>query len=309
MIRNKERNRICAKPEIEKKYKKKRTDKLKLIQEINKDLYLWAKGLPSRIETPGDEIDFPLSYFDNEEEKEEIIDVQMPWMLFTKVANNNHYIVEDMFEEIGEVGELTEFVVNRMGQIKRFRYKDYTPVRDLECDYEYFLDNGKRDLLKEKIKFDVSGDYKYLLYGYEKFMMIEKLFVRDAIWYLSYARTDIAIEYGDNEEMGYSGGFVDEDDIEDYFDEYTDKSDIDLFTYLFNRMCRMNINICVFSSDNIDIVFSNKIDFHLYMTGEQHVIAFGVADYKNIDFTRVSVDKKEIFVYTNGRLLIRKEIG
>lgn len=54
--------------------------------------------------------------------------------------------------------------------------------------------------------------------------------------------------------------------------------------------------------------FSNKTDFNLLMTNDQSVVAFGDADYEYMDFSRIYVAQKEVFVYTNGRLLMRKEV-
>lgn len=101
---------------------------------------------------------------------------------------------------------------------------------------------------------------------------------------------------------------VDEDDIDDFFYENPEKNEIDLFTVLFNRMCGININICVFSSDNINIVFTNKTDFSLLMENGQNVLAFGKAEYESIGFSSVRTNRKEVLIYANGRLFIRKDI-
>ena len=71
----------------------------------------------------------------------------------------------------------------------------------------------------------------------------------------------------------------------------------------------MNINTCVFSSDNVNVVFSNKTDFSLLMLQDRNMIAFGEAEYEYMDFPRVCVDRKELFVYANNRLLFRKVVG
>lgn len=326
------RNSIRLKSEIVKKFKKKRTNKLALIQDINKDLYTWAKSLPYR--TSLDDLDdvgirFPESYFDEEVTTDEVIDVQNPWILFTKATDGCKYTVADFFNEIEPVGRLSELIVNRSGQIRRFRDEDYA-FSQLHSEHSGYL--------KDKIKFDISGDYKYLLCGYEPYVMIEKIRTGDAVWYLSYARTDIAIEYGDgdgcsrtdtfieeddiyehteklpgkiapgNKALDYTDTLFDEDDISDFADEHPDATELELFTYLFNRMCRIHINTCVFSADNVNIIFSNKTDFNLLMTNDQAVVAFGSADYEYMDFSRIHVEQKEVFVYTNGRLLMRREV-
>ena len=167
-------------------------------------------------------------------------------------------------------------------------------------------------------------------------MTIEMLAVGEAIWYLAYARTDIALERGDEAACGYIDDFdyedddyedsppnksgirrktreytdnlFDEDDITDFFADNPDATEIDLFSFLFNRLSRMNINTCVFSSDNVNIVFSNKTDFSLLLLQDQNVFAFGEAEYEYMDFPRVSVDREECFVYANGRLLMRKDV-
>lgn len=313
------RNCIRLKPDVVQKFKKKRTNKLALIQAVNKDLYAWAKSLPNRSLSDIKAIDLPADYFDKEVERDEVIDVQKPWILFAKAAEGCRYTADDFFNEIEPDGQLTELIVNRSGRIKKFCERDY-------ASYE------SSSFLRGKIEFDVSGDYRHLLVGYEPYATIEKLLIGEAGWYLSYARTDIAVEYGDAagqpriddfEEFDddYPGKGVvvakmpahietlfDEDDIEDFKDEHPDKSEIDLFAFFFNRMCRMNINTCVFSADNINIVFSNRTDFSLLMTNEQNVFAFGDADYEYMDFSHIHVERKEVFVYANGRLLLRQEV-
>lgn len=326
------RNCIRLKPEITRKFKKKRTNKLALIQEMNRDLYRLAKSLPYR--TSLDDLDiigikFADNYFEKEIVTDEVIDIQKPWILFTKVADGCKYTVSDFFNEIEPVGSLSELIVNRSGHIRRFRDQDYTSPR-LHAEHSSYL--------KDKIAFDISGDYKYLLCGYEPYIMIEKIRAGDAVWYLSYARTDIAIEYGDSDGGSYTDAFVDEDDIDEYvekcfskiasdskaldytdtlFDEddiadfgeeHPDATELDLFTHLFNRMCRAQINTCVFSTENVNIIFSNKTDFSLLMTKDQAVVAFGQADYEYMDFSQIHVAQREVFVYTNGRLLMRKEV-
>lgn len=324
------RNRICVKPDIIKKYKKKRTNKLDLIQVINRDLYAWAMRLPAKISVVYPRIDFTEDYFDQEVESDEIIDVQLPWILFAKASKGCSYTADDFFNEIERTGELTELIVNRAGRMKRF------------CESDYILNNGMHTnnsaILTEKIKFDISGDFHILLCGYEPYITTERLLIGEASWYLSYARTDIATTYGDAEEVTYQDysfkeeddeeiqhdyptnkiacrklqlqheSLFDEDDIVDYFDEHPNNHELDLFAYLFNRMCAMNINICVFSADNVNIIFSNRTDFSLLMTEEQNVIAFGKADYEFMDFSRIYVNKKEALIYANGRLLTRKEL-
>lgn len=322
------RNCIRVKPDVIKKYQKKRTNKLELIQAINRDLYAWAIHLPTRIPVVNPKISFAADYFDQEVECDEVIDVQMPWILFTKSSKGCGYTADDFFNEIESHGELTELIVNSAGRMKRFCANDFA-LNGMPANNAAFL--------RDKIKFDISGDFRFLLCGYEPYMTIERLLVGEASWYLAYARTDIATEYGDAEEVTYqdysfeeddealkydhlttkvscrklqlqSENLFDEDDIADYFDEHPNDHELDLFSYLFNRMCAMNINICVFSADNVNIIFSNRTDFSLLMTEEQNVIAFGKADYEFMDFPRIYVDKKEAFIYANGRLLMRKEL-
>ena len=322
------RNCIRLKPEIAKKFQKKRTNKLKLIQEVNKDLYRWAKSLPFKSEPQVKAIEFPDEYFDQEVEDEEVVDVQKPWLLFTKSSRNNGRTIDDFFQEIEESEELTEIIVNNLGRVKRFDNKDYS-------------NNQNRNLLKSKIEFDISGEYKCFLCGYEPYMMIEKLFVGNTNWYLAYARTDLAVkssggdeylstekyiddediddfededyddiieDYVTNNAIHQIEPLVDEYDVEDYFDEHRGGNDIELFTHLFNRMCRMGINICVFFADNINIVFTNKTDFSVLMADGQSAFAFGEADYDDIEFLHINIEKKEYLIYGNGRLLMRKEL-
>lgn len=323
------RNCLCVKTEFAKKFKKKRTNKLELIREINKELYRWAKTLPTRDAPAYQKVDFPDSYFEKEVVCDDLIDIQRPWILFAKSAEGNRYIATDFLSEIDCTGPLTEFIVNRSGRIKRFCEQDYLSYR---------THVGSSSPLKDKIEFDVSGDYRHLSLGYEPYVMIERLLIGESSWYLSYARTDIALEYGDTADYAtiddysddydlddffyrhpyklagnaqnapYIENLFDDDDIEDFWDEYPDKTEIDLFSRLFNRMCRMKINICVFSAENINIIFSDRTDFSLLMTKEHNVIAFGEADYNYLDFPRVHVEKKEMFIYANGRLLMRKEV-
>jgi hypothetical protein len=315
------RNCILLKPEIIHKLNKKRTNKLELIQNVNRELYAWAQSLPSKIEELGERINFPDSYFGGEVAEDAVVDIQNPWVLFTKVAQGCKYTVDDFFNEIGSSGELTEIIVNRTGNIKQFFGSDF----------------GRQNLLIDKIAFDITGDYRLLICGYEPYVTIEKLVVGEAVWYLSYARTDIAFEYGDGDESDYMEdidpdieeeyednyptkmmvgrktyvhveSLFDEDDVSDFFADYQTGTELDLFAFLFNRMCRMNINTCVFSSDNVNIIFSNRTDFSLLMTQDQNALAFGDADYEYMDFPKVRVDQKEVFVYANGRLLLRKVV-
>ena len=313
------RNSILLKPEIIHKLSKKRTNKLELIQKANRELYAWARSLPINTDEPRERIDFPDSYFGGEVEDDTVIDIQKPWILFAQNGQGCKYTLAEFFDEIEGTGELTEILVNSAGNIGQFFDSDFS-----------------QGLLKSKITFDVTGDYRLLFCGYEPYATIEKLVVGEAIWYLAYARTDIAFEYGDEDETGYienfdfdgdefedirpakgaisrkahvySEGLFDEDDVSDFFADHRDATEIDLFTFLFNRMCRMNINTCVFSSDNVNIVFSNKTDFSLLMMQDRNVLAFGEAEYEYMDFPRVSVDRKECFVYANGRLLMRKDV-
>ena len=312
------RNSVLLKPEIIHKLSKKRTNKLELIQVANRELYTWAQSLPSKREEPWEKIDFPDSYFGGEIADDAVIDIQKPWILFTKNGEGCKYTLEEFFDEIESTGELTEILVNSAGNIGQFFDSDFS-----------------QGLLKNKIAFDVTGDYCLLLCGYEPYATIEKLVVGESVWYLAYARTDIAFEYGDENETSnvenfdfddeyedvrpakdtinrkvrvHSDNLFDEYDVSDFFAEHQNATEIDLFTFLFNRMCRMSINTCVFSSDNVNVVFSNKTDFSLLMMQDRNVIAFGEADYEYMDFPRVQVDQKEFFVYANDRLLLRKVV-
>ena len=313
------RDHILLKPEIIHKLKKKRTNKLELIQNANRELYMWAQSLPPKIEDPREKINFPDCYFGGEVVDDAIIDIQKPWILFTKNGQGCKYTIEEFFDEIEVTGELTEILVNSAGNIGQFFDSDFS-----------------QGLLKSKIEFDVTGDYRLLLCGYEPYATIEKLVVGEATWHLAYARTDIAFEYGDENETGYienvdfdddeyedvrpakvainrkarvhSDNLFDEYDVSDFFADHQDATGIDLFTFLFNRMCRMNINTCVFSSDNVNVVFSNKTDFSLLMMQDRNVIAFGEAEYEYMDFSHVQVEQKEFFVYANDRLLFRKVV-
>ena len=327
------RDSIRLKQEVKNKFKKKRTNKLELLQVVNKDLYRWAKSLPSKLKSQDKVIEFPEDYFEQEVENEEVVDVQNPWLLFTERSKDNGSTLDDFFEEIGCEEELTEIIVNRSGRFKRFDDNDYTQNSNRH-------NQGRANFLKDKIEFDISGDYKYFLCGYEPYMMIEKILVENTTWYLTYARTDLATRYEaddvflisdkyidddiddfddedyDNDIEGYANPnvkqqmepLIDEYDTGDYFDEHENVHDVDLFTHLFNRMCRMGINICVFSADNVNIVFTNKTDFHVLMADGQSIIAFGEAAYEDIEFSRVSVAGKELIAYVNGRILLRKEI-
>ena len=245
------RNCILLKPEIIHKLNKKRTNKLELIQNANKELYMWARRLPARIDEPGERIDFPDSYFGGEVTDDAVIDIQKPWLLFSKVGQGCKYTVDDFFNEIECTGDLTEIIVNQTGQIKQFFDSDYAanmgPI-------------GRHNLLEEKIKFDITGGYRFLLCGYEPYVTVEKLLVGEAAWYLSYARTDIAFEYGDGEESYYIEGFgsehedyedyqptktttggkrrehvdvlFDKDDVDDFFVDHKNGTELDLFTFL-----------------------------------------------------------------------------
>ena len=314
------RNSVLLKPEIIHKLSKKRTNKLELIQKANRELYVWARSLPINTDEPRERIDFPDSYFGGEVEDDTVIDIQKPWILFTKIGQGCRYTIDAFFNDIDCTGELTEIAVNRAGNMRQF----------FDADFR------SQSLLKDKIAFDVTGDYRLLLCGYEPYVTIEMLAVGEAIWYLAYARTDIALERGDEAACGYIDDFdyedddyedsppnksgirrktreytdnlFDEDDITDFFADNPDATEIDLFSFLFNRLSRMNINTCVFSSDNVNIVFSNKTDFSLLLLQDQNVFAFGEAEYEYMDFPRVSVDREECFVYANGRLLMRKDV-
>lgn len=313
------RNSILLKPEIIHKLSKKRTNKLELIQNANRELYAWARNLPIKTDEPWERIDFPDSYFGGEVEDDTVIDIQKPWILFTKNGQGCKYTIDEFFDEIEGTGELTEILVNSAGNIGQFFDSDFS-----------------QGLLKSKIAFDVTGDYRLLLCGYEPYATIEKLVVGESIWYIAYARTDIAFEYGDENETSYvenfdfddeyedvrpakgainrkarvySDNLFDEYDVSDFFADHQNATEIDLFAFFFNRMCRMNINTCVFSSDNVNVVFSNKTDFSLLMLQDRNMIAFGEAEYEYMDFPRVCVDRKELFVYANNRLLFRKVVG
>lgn len=314
------RSCILLKPEVIHKLSKKRTNKLELIQNVNRELYEWARSLPIKTDEPWERIDFPDSYFGGEVEDDTVIDIQKPWILFTRIGQGCRYTIDDFFNDIDCTGELTEIAVNRAGNMRQFFGADF----------------GNQSLLKDKVAFDATGDYRLLLCGYEPYATIEKLVVGEAIWYAAYARTDIAFEYGDEIETDYAGNFnlddddyedvrpvkgpinkkarlhsdglFDEDDVREFFADHQNATEIDLFAFFFSRMCRLNINTCVFTSDNVNIVFSNKTDFSLLMLQDQNVFAFGEAEYEYMDFPRVCVDRKELFVYANGRLLWRKDV-
>ena len=312
------KNCILLKPEIIHKLSKKRTNKLELIQNANRELYKWAQSLPMKTDEPLERIDFPDSYFGGEVEDDAVIDIQKPWILFTKNGQGCKYTIGEFFDEIECTGELTEILVNSAGNIGQFFDSDFS-----------------QGLLKRKIVFDITGDYRLLLCGYEPYATIEELVVGESKWYLAYARTDIAFEYGDENETSnvenfdfddeyedvrpakdtinrkvrvHSDNLFDEYDVSDFFAEHQNATEIDLFTFLFNRMCRMSINTCVFSSDNVNVVFSNKTDFSLLMMQDRNVIAFGEAEYEYMDFSHVQVDQKEFFIYANDRLLFRKVV-
>lgn len=315
------RNNICLKPEILKKLNKKRTNKLKLIQDINRDFYRWAKSLPINCKNPNQEIEFPNEYFDEEKVIDEIVDVQYPWLLFTNKSSYNAYVINEFFRNTEKIGELKEILVTDSGNLNQFSDNVYLP--------------NKRYEFKNKVEFDLRGNYKYCLCGYERYANLEKLEIRNETWYLSYARTDFAINYGDDGISNYFAYydaedtedyeeeynkyestnsskeidcFIDEDDIEDYLYENPSNNVIDLFSYFFNRLSRMNINTCVFSTNNVDIVCSNKTDFFVLKEEGVSIFAFGKSNYENIDFSLIKVEHKEMFIYVNGNLLLRKDV-
>lgn len=323
------RDCIRVKPEVAKEFKKKRTNKLALIQNINKELYAWAKSLPAIRPIKYNKVDFPDTYFEQEVEPTDVLDIQKSWMLFTKASPMCKYTVTGFFEEVDREGTLSEALVNRVGDIEKYHEQDYA---------NFGANSNNAGFMMRKIKFDAAGDYQLLLCGYEPYATIEKLLIGEAVWFLSYARTDLVSEYGDGENHEYLDGLgdmydlddddavcydkstagaqkntyteslFDADDIQDFQEEHPNANELDLFTHLFNRMCRVNINTCVFSADNVNIVFSNKTDFSLLMIRDQNIVAFGKGDYDYLDFTHINVSQKEMHVYANGRLLVRKEI-
>lgn len=287
------KNTIVPTPEVKKSYQKKRTDKVKLIQDICRDLYRIACDAPVLEGNKNiEEFSFPQDYFDQESFTQMITDLQKPWMLVLPKSGNCKEFLEDFYEQIDKRSMMYEFVINRNGIAGR------CSSRDLSREYD----------IRNKLTFDITSCPQFIQFGVDKDMQAEENNPgTPAKWRLSYV-----VMNGNYDEYIYSGESAPLDvmtDISDYLEDNETKDLITAFEKGFDYLNEKNVNICAFSSENTLIIFSNHIDFALEMNKNGTGVIFGPIDYDECDYKHITVTGRECFIISDGTILLRKELG
>ncbi len=292
-------NIIKIKPEIIKTFKKKRTNKLELIQKINYELYRIARELPCIELNPDiEEKTFSDNYFFDQFYTPDIPDIQKPWTIIIPNSANCKKYVDDYFNVVYEWKNLYKAVLNNT--------TSDIPLRLSTFDYR---DSGYelRKFFKDQLIFDTSLNPRLILFGQEKNMQIESECFHGCKWTLSYVILTPENEYYLTTEDVSSFNIM--PDIQDYVDEHKKDDILDALEYGFSLLINRNINICAFSSENILIIFSNKIDFAYHSSTDGIAAIFGKVDYDDAEyFNHVYVKNKEAYVIINDGILLRKEI-
>lgn len=295
------KNVIKAKPEICKRFKKKRPDKTEIIREINKELYRIAKAIPAYIsedELPA-EILISEEFFDRESFVPDITDLHEPWMMVIPFRTDYIEKVEEFFGMIENRFNLYEIVINQTGHRHCFNYLD---CKGNSRNYYDTQDT----LVKDRITFDITSLPRLAQFGLEKDIKTEPLFLvnenyDDVTWYLSYASHDEEKYYDDPQEQGVSS------EIQDFNEKNIQCDKVDVFAYGFELLIQKGVHICAFSSEHSIIVFSDRIDFSYNVSDSGMSIIFGQIE-DSYEFSHIKVSSKKYFVFADQALLVGKEI-
>ena len=296
------KNVIKAKPEIYKRFKKKRPDKSEIIREINKELYRIAKAIPAYISEDAlpAETDISENFFDQETFVPDITDLHEPWMLVIPFRTDYIEKVEEFFSMNENRFNLYEIVINQTGYRQCFNHLDYK-----ESSRNYY--DTQEKLVKNRIVFDITSLPRLVQFGLEKDIKTEELVLinknyDDVTWYLSYASHDEVKSYDNPQEKGVSS------DIQDYNEINIQSDKVDVFAYGFELLIQKGVHICAFSSEHSIIVFSDRIDFSYNVSDSGMSIMFGQMEEDSYEFSHVKVISKKCFVFADQALLIGKEI-
>lgn len=283
------RNLLTVIPNVSKRYSLKRTDKSRIIIDINKDLYRIAQTVPACRNSKCSPINFFDNYFEEKADVQIIDDVQKPWMLMIPKTGGCKNDVNNFFDVAGDGECLYSFIVNSSGDLNRKIVGNrYTPG----------------DSIKEIVSFDAGAVPQMMQFGQDEGMAIEKASINGTIWNLSYIKLYRLDDYGK-----FVTGYGVLEDISDWIEEQPDRDIIDAFTNGFSKLADKGVYICAFSSRNTIIIFSNGIDFAYFCSKAGTSVVFGPIDYAESEFKHVSVPNKECFVFADGMLLLRKRIN
>lgn len=302
------KNIIRPKKEIAHTYSKKRTDKDALIRLINRDLYRWAKTLPYNKNGKNDCINrnnrevvnntdsiYPDFYFEVDDYPE-INDCSKPWVLICEPSVAHRETIFSFLEQYRNEA-IYELILNSCGELRK----------ELYTDYKYDIKT-----LAEKIGYYCSLKPKIVQFGTEQFIRTDVVQSGENDFYISYAYYDF-FENPTKYQEYYEDAFTlaplpfDVIDLEDDLYDMFGAESLTVWAKFFNKMISFNINICVISSKNVQMVFSNKIDFKVSTDGPISFL-FGTKEDKSDGYLSVHVSKKEICIFVNDIFMMRKEL-
>ncbi len=276
------RNKILPKKDIIKLFQKKRTNKTDLLLKLNEDLYRIAKNAPSKDNNPLiTELKISSEYYINESKSQIKFDCQYPWIIILPAKGNCSSFINDFFVCTKGETESHEIIVNNSGN--KIRTKKVS---------------------NEDIFFNANSNHNILLFGYDIGMQVESFYIDGRLWNLSYV-----VLNADYYEKGVSYPIGLTEDFSDYLLDNPSDDLISIFGNIFSKLENKGIFICSFSSGQNLIVFSDSLDFAFDSNTNGSSAMFGPVDFDKSDFKHFSVNKKECFVFINGRLLIRRELS
>ncbi len=287
------KNTIVPTPDVKKSFQKKRTDKVKLIQDICRDLYRIACDVPTLVENKRiGEFVFPQDYFENESFTQMITDLQKPWMLVLPKYGNCKEFLEEFYGLADNRSIMYAFVISQSGVTNRYFTHDFSSTSE--------------NAMQSKLAFDISSIPRLMQFGVDKEMQIEESSLGTPVkWHLSYVvmrDTEYDLYYNNSAPLDVMT------DISDYLDDNEGTDLISAMGKGFDYLNEKNVNICAFSSDNILIIFSNRIDFAFEGSKNGTGVIFGPIDYDECNYKHITVTGREYFIFSDGAILLRKEL-
>ena len=293
------KNVIKIKPDIISLFRKKRTNKLELIRNINKDLYRIAQEMPCKEPNPHiEDMTFPDEYFDDESYSPRIPDIQRPWLLILPNNYDCRKYLYDYFNVAYEWNVLYEDLISRNG---------LDTIRRSSSFDASFTSSDKKKGFKDQLLFDISSCPRLFQVGQERTMITEQARLLDCLWTLSYVIVSPDRDYYSPDDLIQNFDIM--TDIRDYWDEHPKSAVLDALEYGFNLLTKRGVHICAFSSDSEVIIFSNQTDFGFHASIDGIAAVFGNVDNDEAElFNHVHVEGKEAFVIIRDGILLQKEL-
>lgn len=265
------RNKIHVKRPVAELFKKKSTDKEALIQNVNREIYHWAQALPIKALSPVmEEKAFPDDYF----EAEVVQGDTKPWLWLRPGLTRGEVAISDYEAAVsvrkGMSPVNTCILAGANSQFMRYRSG---------------LRQSPFESLKEVLRFPV----RMAAFGMSREIHMDAVSLNECFWQVTYTHAD-----ADHE--------IDSYELEDYREEHPNADALSAFRKVFDDLTKGGCYICLFSSGENIILFTNKMPFAYHVGADYTAFLIGDMDYSCTEMRHVQPGK-EMFVFANGALL------